>query len=561
MRVTVTFEDDDDNRHSLDSFPSGIVEAQTSIPSDKVEVSLEKTAYVVREGESVDIVITLATAPEERVLIPYGFTRNGETSYYDYSTRYRGGTSASHLRFDAGQTEQTVTVTAEDDDLNDDGESITFYMGEMPAGYAVLVGRNRATINIEDTDDPNSVQVYFRYANYYVHEDGGPVTVRVVMDPVPDREITIPITFTRGGGITALPGERAYTFPGGGSLSAADHSTVTTSVTFGPEAHRYHNIPAYRDFQIWAIDDSVDDDGEYMDITLGTVTDTFTTVRTGNNTCCSQLDGKRRDYNVTRVWFQDNDFTEAPVENSLNHSATMNVTFSADTYSAPEGGVVATVSVWLLRGGDLEEDVTIPIKLERMGGASPADTDASYSSIPSSITFKPGQTAQSFRVVARDDSVDDDGEWLRLSFGALPDGVIVGDESTCDYGGCAHDTARVDLVDDDHPAVEVSFKSDSYETTRIRREDGYVIASTLVTLKLSQAPERILRIPFRYEASEGRGSLSTSLGRIQPDQTEVTFRVSIDAWKELTHGQTFQLSLGDLPTGCPQALRQRRPSP
>ena len=560
VRVKVTFDDDDGNRHSLTSDPTGAVQAQASIPPDKVEVSLGKTAYDVREGESVDITITLATAPDERVLIPYGFTRDGETSIYDYSTRYRGGTSASHLRFDAGQTEQRVTVIAEDDDLNDDGESLTFYLGEMPEGYAVLVGRNRATINIEDTDDPNSVQVYFRNANYYVHEDGGPVTVRVVMDPVPDREITIPITFTRGGGQTTLPGEPAYTFPGGGSLSAADHSTVTTSVTFGPEVHRYHNIPAYRDIEIWATDDSVDDDGEYMDITFGAVTDTFTTVRTGNNTCCSQLDGKVRPFNVTRVWFQDNDFTEVPVSNQPNPNPTMNVTFSADTYSAPEGGGVATVSVWLLRGGDLKREVTIPIDMELMGGASAADTDTRYSSIPSSITFKPGQTAQSFRVAAVDDSVDDDGEWLRLSFGALPDGVIVGDESTCDYGGCDHDTARVNLVDDDHPAVEVSFESASYETTRVERDDGYVVASTLVTLKLSQAPERILRIPFRYEASEGRGSLSTSLERIQPGQTEVTFRVSIEAWRELTQGQTFEVSFGGLPDRCPQALRQRRPS-
>ena len=70
VKVTVTFEDDDGNRHSLDSLPSGIVEAQSSVPSDKVEVSLGQTAYTVREGESVDIEITLATAPEELVRVP-----------------------------------------------------------------------------------------------------------------------------------------------------------------------------------------------------------------------------------------------------------------------------------------------------------------------------------------------------------------------------------------------------------------------------------------------------------------------------------------------------------
>ena len=95
VRVKVTFDDDDGNRHSLTSDPTGAVQAQSSVPSDKVEVSLGKTAYTVREGDSVDIEITLATAPEELVRIPYGFNRNGETSIYDYSTMYRGATSVN----------------------------------------------------------------------------------------------------------------------------------------------------------------------------------------------------------------------------------------------------------------------------------------------------------------------------------------------------------------------------------------------------------------------------------------------------------------------------------
>ena len=546
VRVRVTFDDDDGNRHSLDSFPSGIVQAQSSVPSDKVEVSLGQTAYTVREGDSVDIEITLATAPEELVRIPYGFTRDGETSIYDYSTMYRGATAWSHLHFYTGQTVQRVTVIAENDDLNDDGESLTFYLGEMPAGYAVLVNRDRATINIEDTDDPNSVQVYFRNANYYVHEDGGPVTVRVVMDPVPDREITIPITFTRGGGKTTLPGERAYTFPGGGSLSAADHSMVTTSVTFGPEVHRYHNIPAYRDIEIWATDDSVDDDGEFMDITFGNVTDAFTTVRTGNNTCCSKLRGKVRPFNMTRVWFQDNDFTEVPVENRRNYNGNMYVTFSADTYSAPEGGGGATVSVWLLRGGDVEREVTIPITMERMGEASSSDTI--HTSIPSSITFKPGQTAQTFRVAARDDSIDDDGEWLQLSFGTLPERVTPGVESTCDYGACAHDTARVNLVDNDHPAITVSFEQSSYQLTATEDPPGVTSDEAEIKVILSAAPERAINTPIHYRRVSGGGGIQIVRGaRFEAGQTEAIITVRAYAPSKFEEGETHELSFGALP--------------
>ena len=41
VRVEVSFTDDDENVHSLESFPSGLVQAQTSLPADKVKVSLD----------------------------------------------------------------------------------------------------------------------------------------------------------------------------------------------------------------------------------------------------------------------------------------------------------------------------------------------------------------------------------------------------------------------------------------------------------------------------------------------------------------------------------------
>ena len=43
VRVQVTFTDDDENVHTLESSPSGVVQAQTSLPSDKVKVSLDAT--------------------------------------------------------------------------------------------------------------------------------------------------------------------------------------------------------------------------------------------------------------------------------------------------------------------------------------------------------------------------------------------------------------------------------------------------------------------------------------------------------------------------------------
>ena len=539
VRVKVTFTDDDGSRHMLTSLDTRTVQAQTSIPAHKVEVSLGQTAYTVDEGDTIQVTVTLAEAPDEdgRVIIPFTLTPAGGATKADFSAK---SSYFRLVRFNAGETTDQIYITAVDDTLDDDGENLNLCLGDLPEPYAVLPGRDCSTINIVDNDDPNSVEIYFHNANYNAHEDGSPVTVLVAMDPVPDREITIPITFTRNGG-----------------LSAADHSPVTTSVTFGPEVHRYHNIPAYREIEIWAIDDSEDDDGEYMDITFGTVSDPYVSERTGTNPCCSQIPGTVRPYSETRVWFEDNEFTEVKVENpradKFDDSLTMSVTFSADTYDAHEGGGAATVSVWLLRYFDREREVDIPINVEWMDGATRADTISTYTSIPSSITFKPGQTAQTFRVAARDDSVDDDGEWLKLSFGELPERVSEGVESTCHYGACAHNTARVNLLDNDVPEVQVSFAQSDYKADITSQEKCCVYAQLDVTVKLSAAPERFVDVGIVAESIRGDGDIRFRYAAYIPrephvgatfyaDETEFTVTVVMSALgEEFDANQAYRL--------------------
>ena len=297
VRVEVTFTDDDGNRHTLTSAPTGTVQALTSIPSDKVEVSLGATAYEVEEGDTLQIPVTLAEAHDEdgRVIIPFTLTPAGGATTADFMAK---SSYFRLVRFYAGETTERIKIMAVDDTLDDDGESLTLCLGDLPEPYAVLPGKDCATIVIIDNDDPNSVKVSFGSRNYYASEDGNPAWPRISVHPVPDREITIPITFTRGGG-----------------LSAADHSTVTTSVTFGPGLYGEHgdghlsDNRTYASFpiEIWATDDDQDDDGEYMDLAFGTLPP-FVSQETTNY----------RGYTESRVWFHDNDFTEVTVTNRPN---------------------------------------------------------------------------------------------------------------------------------------------------------------------------------------------------------------------------------------------------
>ena len=286
------------------------------------------------------------------MIIPFTVTPANGAKRSDF----RASSSYSRqLRFDAGETTDRINVSARDDTVNDDGETLTLCLGDLPDPYATLAGLDCATINIVDNDDPNSVQVSFSRDNYWASEDGNPAWPRIRVHPVPDREITIPITLTRGGG-----------------LSGADYRTVTTSVTFGPGLYGVHGDGHFSDnrsyasypIEIWAIDDMEDDDGEYMDLAFGEMPPFVSVGGTG-----------RFSYRPTtaRVWFNDNEFTQVPVTdppNPLGFSKRMRVTFADAELEAKEGqysnGTTATVRVQLSRRRDMESQVIIPIYIRHV---------------------------------------------------------------------------------------------------------------------------------------------------------------------------------------------------
>ena len=91
--------------------------------------------------------------------------------------------------------------------------------------------------------------------------------------------------------------------------------------------------------------------------------------------------------------------------------------------------------------------MTVPILPVSHGGATSADY-----SVPSQVVFNSGDTEKTIAFSAVDDTVDDDGESVRLWLGTLPPGVTDG----------THRSAVVNITDDDDPAVTVSFEQDSY---------------------------------------------------------------------------------------------------
>ena len=130
---------------------------------------------------------------------------------------------------------------------------------------------------------------------------------------------------------------------------------------------------------------------------------------------------------------------------------------------------------------DPKRDVTVEISATGQDGVTlqgdpDPDADPDYSGVPASLMFNAGDREKSFTITAVNDTVDDDGESILLSFGNVPTGVTRGAAVT------------VTIEDDDDPNVVVSFEEAAYAVT-----EG---ASVRVTVKLDKDPERQVVIPI-----------------------------------------------------------------
>ena len=261
------------------------------------------------------------------------------------------------------------------------------------ASYALTVSATEAdggtatvAVTISVTATPAAVTVAFGQAAYATSEGAASgVTVTVSLSADPEREITIPLTVTLQNG-----------------AEAADYSGVPASLTFAAGA-------TSATFDVVAVDDALDDDGESLGLGFGTLPAGVTAGAVA----------------TTTVSLTDND--EPPA---------VTVAFGQATYATSEGAA-SGVTVTVMLSADPQREVTILLTATPQGGAEAAD----FSGVPASLTFAAGATSATFVVVAVDDGLDDDGESLSLGFGTLPAGVTVGSEAT----------TTVSLTDNDEP--------------------------------------------------------------------------------------------------------------
>ena len=247
--------------------------------------------------------------------------------------------------FGENATSTKFTFTVVDDSEDDDGESVRLTFGEMPSDVSAT-SPNSATFNITDNDDP-VVRVSFEQATYTVNE-GGSVSIKITLDAQPERTLEIPIqAFSEG------------------STTQADFS-IPSSVTF-------NSSDTEKTLRFSAIEDMMDDDGDYVTVSFGSplpdlvlpvtpnrtevyITDNDGAGVTINPRVLSLSEGntKGRDYTV-KLDSQPMDDVTVSISKDIDDSAvtlsTTTLIFSTSTWSTAQ-----TVTVTAPEDPDAEDE-------------------------------------------------------------------------------------------------------------------------------------------------------------------------------------------------------------
>ena len=491
-----TVDDDGESvKLTFGNLPTGVTEGTTketvvSITDDDVPavtVSYEQGAYTVAEGSSTSVKVKLSADPERTVTVPINKAPQGGATTADYS-----GVPTS-VTFNSGDTEVNIPFAAASDSVDDDGESVKLTFGTLPTG--VTEGTTNETVVSITDDDVPAVTVSYEQGAYTVAE-GSSTSVKVKLSADPERQVVVIITKAEEDG--ASPG---------------DYSGVPTSVTF-------ESGDTEKTFDFTATQDTVDDDGESVKLTFGTLP-TGVTEGTTKETVVSITDD---DVPAVTVSFDKATYTVAESDDSSTteveeHKVTVKVKLSADP----------------------ERTVTIPVNKAEQDGATSAD----YSGVPEDITFNSGDTEKTFTFTATADTVDDDGESVKLTFGNLPTGVSAGTVNQ----------SVVSITDDDVPAVTVSFDKATYSVAESDDSSTTEVEEHKVTVKvkLSADPERTVTIPVNK--AEQDGATSADYSGVPEDitfnsgDTEKTFTFTATADSVDDDGESVKLTFGTLPTG------------
>ena len=542
----------------------------TTTPPGTPTVSFGRASYTAAEGGTpAAVTVLLSQASSQTVTVPLDVTPHGGATPDDYTT-------PSQVTFNAGQTTAAFTVTAADDNDNDDGESITIGFGNLPTG--VTAGTPfTTTVNLDDDDTADLV---VSRGSLTVGEDGdGTFTVRLATRPTHQVSVTVtsgdssaasvpaqPLTFTTGNWETA----QSVTVSGVHDDDTRDESvTVTLSASGGDYAGETATVAVSVD----------DDDTADLVVSRGSLTvgedgdGTFTvrlatrpthqvsvTVTSGDSSAAS-VPAQPLTF-TTGNWETAQSVTVSGVhdDDTRDESVTVTLSASGGDYAGETATVAVSVddddtadlvvsrgSLTVGEDGDGTFTVRLATRPTHQVSVTVTSGDSSAASVPAQpLTFTTGnwETAQSVTVSGvHDDDTRDESVTVTLS------------ASGGDYAG---ETATVAVSVDDNdttptPTPTVRFGASQYAAT----EGG---AAAAVTVELTTALTHEVTVPV---TATPKGGATTDDYTLSPTPVTVTFAAghttatfTVAATDDTVYddkGERVKLGFGILPDGVAAA--------
>ena len=217
VTVRVSYTDGGGTEETLTSAATAAVvgaDTQTE-PEVQVRVYFGAARYTAVEGGAAAVVtVRLSTEPEREVTIALTAAPGGGATAADY-------TVPGQVSFGSEETLQRLTVTATDDAVDDDGETVAVGFGELPRGVLDTTPRT-ATVSIADDD---TAGVVVTPTGLTVLE-GGSGSYTVVLASEPAGEVTVTATVAAGTDVTVSPQRLTFT---AGDWSSPQAVTVSAA--------------------------------------------------------------------------------------------------------------------------------------------------------------------------------------------------------------------------------------------------------------------------------------------------------------------------------------------
>ncbi len=501
-----------DNAVFADSEATGTI---TEGPVEDPTISIEDVT-VSETGGTALFTVSLS-GPSPRVVTVDFRTMDGTAeAVLDYTAT--DGT----VRFEAGETEQTIMVSVLDDTLDEPDETFTVTLSN-PTNATVGDGTGTGTIT---DDDYPAVAVSYGAVSYTVTE-GGSVEVTVVLSAPPGRRVVILLTH----------------MPGGGALES-DYSGVPVNVAFDPGETR-------QTFTVTAVEDAEYDDGESVALGFGALPQGVTAA----------------DPEIATVTIDDNNHVPSAVPREwlgrFGRTAATHVVDALDERMRwlaepprcapdrrPEDTVTGTgtiiddegsptlsiddATVVEASGAVAEFTVTLSavsaqaVAVDYTTGDGTAVAGSDYTTTGDTLTFAPGETSKTVMVPVTADDVDEPDEIFTVTLSAPTHATVVDGEGT---GTITDDEGAPTLSIDDATVIEASG----------------AVAEFTVTLSAVSAQA----VTVAYATSDGTavtGSDYTTTGgtlTFTPGETSKTVMVPVTADDVDEPDETFTVTLSN----------------